>query len=110
MQAETIFKGATRPAMKFGVPLVPLIVLAGVGALASLWGGLFISGWVVPVVLILLLPSFWWMRFVTARDDQRFRQMVMAARLLAVDRNRRLWRTRSYAPWSFKGASDDWRA
>ena len=24
---ETVFKGATRPPMKFGVPLVPLVVL-----------------------------------------------------------------------------------
>lgn len=110
MQAEAIYKGATRPAMKFGVPLVPLIVLCGAGALLCLWGGLFISGWVAAAVLALLVPVFWWMRLVTLRDDQRFRQMVMAARLAALDRNARFWQARSYSPTTFKGASDAWRS
>ena len=30
---EAIYKGATRPAMKFGIPLVPLVVLFGTGML-----------------------------------------------------------------------------
>ena len=29
VQAEAIYKGATRPAMKMGIPLVPLVVLFG---------------------------------------------------------------------------------
>ena len=33
MQAEAIYKGATRPAMKLGIPLVPLVVLFGPGML-----------------------------------------------------------------------------
>ena len=31
MQGEAIYKGATRPAMKLGIPLVPLVVLFGTG-------------------------------------------------------------------------------
>ena len=31
MQAEAIYKGATRPAMKLGIPLVPLVVLLAPG-------------------------------------------------------------------------------
>ena len=33
MQTEAIYKGATRPAMKMGIPLVPLVVLFGTGML-----------------------------------------------------------------------------
>ena len=76
--SRMIFKGATRPAMKLGVPLVPL------------------------VTLIALLC----MRHVTSKDDQRFRQMFVALKLRLHDRNRRFWRSRSYAPTLYGGASD----
>ena len=39
MQAEAIYKGATRPAMKLGIPLVPLVLLFGTGMLAIMWVG-----------------------------------------------------------------------
>ena len=35
MQAETIYKGATRPAMKLGIPLVPLVARIVNGARLS---------------------------------------------------------------------------
>ncbi len=110
MRAEAIYKGATRPAMKFGVPLVPLVVFAGVGMLLCLYGGLFVRGWTLLVIAAALIPGFFWMRMVTARDDQRFRQMLLAARLRALDRNGSFWRARSYSPQTPKGASDAWRS
>jgi type IV secretion system protein VirB3 len=71
MQGEAIYKGATRPAMKLGIPLL-------------------------------------WMRFVTSKDDQRFRQMFVAMKLRLHDRNRRFWHARSYAPTLYRGARDAW--
>ena len=106
MQAEAIYKGATRPAMKMGIPLVPLVVLFGAGMLLILWIGTLLTWWIVPVVLIAFAPALAWMRFVTARDDQRFRQMVVALKLRLRDRNRRFWRSRSYAPYVYRGARD----
>ena len=106
MQAEAIYKGATRPAMKLGIPLVPLVVLFGTGMLAVLWIGTLLSWWVVPVVLAAIAPMLAWMRFVTARDDQRFRQMSMAATLRFNDRNRVFWKSRSYAPYLYRGTRD----
>jgi type IV secretion system protein VirB3 len=105
---EAIYKGATRPAMKFGIPLVPLVVLCGMGMLTSIWGGILISGWVVVVVVLAIGPAFGWMRFVTRRDDQRFRQMFVALKLRLHDRNQRLWHARSYSPNLHRGASDAW--
>ena len=108
MQSGVIYKGATRPAMKLGVPLVPLVVLCSTGMLLSMWGGVLVSWWIALAVALALAPAWMWMRFVTARDDQRCRQMAMALKLWLSDRNHRLWQARSYAPSLYRGASDGW--
>ena len=103
---EAIYKGATRPAMKFGVPLVPLVILVGAGLLVIVWGGFLVGWWVAAGVPVTAVPALGWMRFVTARDDQRFGQMFLAAKLRRHDRNRRFWHARSYAPTLYRGARD----
>ena len=108
MQAETIYKGATRPAMKLGIPLVPLVVLFGTGMLLIMWGGILLSWWFAVGVLLAFLAALAWMRWLTAMDDQRFRQMFVAMKLRRHDRNRRFWRARSYAPTLYRGARDAW--
>jgi len=35
---EAVYKGATRPAMKFGIPLVPLVILFGTAMLEGFHG------------------------------------------------------------------------
>jgi type IV secretion system protein VirB3 len=50
MQREAIYKGATRPAMKFGVPLVPLVLLFGGGMLVTMRGGVLVSWWTAAAV------------------------------------------------------------
>jgi type IV secretion system protein VirB3 len=110
MQSEAIYKGATRPAMKFGIPLVPLVISLGSAMLVTMWGGALWSWWVAVAVLVALVPVLAWMRFVTAKDDQRFRQMFVAAKLRLHERNRRLWRSRCYSPNVYRGARDDWHA
>ena len=106
VQSEAIYKGATRPAMKLGVPLVPLVVLMGAGMLAIMWIGPLFSWWVVPIVGATVVPILTWMRFLTRRDDQRFRQIFLAVRLGWADRNRRIWRARCYSPYCYRGARD----
>jgi type IV secretion system protein VirB3 len=103
MQAEAIYKGATRPAMKFGVPLVPLVLLFGGAMLVVIWVGALLSWWIVPIMAIAVAPVLGWMRFVTARDDQRFRQIFVAANLAFADRNLRFWHSRSYSPYCHRG-------
>jgi type IV secretion system protein VirB3 len=110
MQGEAIYKGATRPAMKLGIPLVPLVVLFGTAMMLIMWGGALISWWIALAVLLALAPALLWMRFVTAKDDQRFRQMFVALKLGLHDRNRRFWRARSYAPTLYRGGRDAWHA
>lgn len=108
MHAEAIYKGATRPAMKLGIPLVPLVVLFGGGMLLIVWGGILVSWWIALAVLLSFVPALVWMRLVTNKDDQRFRQMFIALKLHLHDRNRRFWRARSYAPTLYRGARDAW--
>ena len=108
MQAEAIYKGATRPAMKMGIPLVPLVVLFGTGMLLILWVGTLVTWWIAPVVLSAFVPALAWMRFVTRKDDQRFRQIFIALKLRLRDRNRGFWRSRSYSPYLYRGARDAW--
>jgi type IV secretion system protein VirB3 len=110
MLGEAIYKGATRPAMKLGIPLVPLVILFCAGMLLIMWGGILVSWWVALAVLLSVLPALAWMRYVTAKDDQRFRQMFVAAKLRLRDRNHRLWQARSYSPTLYRGASDAWHA
>ena len=98
MQGEAIYKGATRPAMKLGIPLVPLVVLFGTGMLLIMCGGTLESWWIALGVVVAFVPALLWMRFVTSQDDQRFRQMFVAMKLRLHDRNRRFWHARSYAP------------
>ena len=107
---EAIYKGATRPAMKFGIPLVPLVILFGTGMLLIMWGGALLSWWIALAVLVSFVPVLAWMRFVTRKDDQRFRQIFVAAKLRVHDRNRRFWHARSYAPNLYRGARDAWHA
>ncbi len=110
MQGEVIYKGATRPAMKLGVPLMPLVVLFGGGMLLIMWGGALISWWITLGVVVAIVPTLFWMRFVTSKDDQRFRQMFVALKLRLHDRNRRVWCARSYSPNLCRGARDAWHS
>ena len=110
MLQEAIYKGATRPAMKLGVPLVPLVVLVGLGMLVAVWGGTLVSGWLALAALLAIGPALLWMHHVTARDDQRFRQLFVALKLRLRDRNRRFWHAHSYAPTLYRGVRDDWHA
>ena len=108
MHGEAIYKGATRPAMLMGIPLVPLVVLLGVCMLLVMWGGVLVSRWLALAVVVATLPALAWMRFVTKRDDQRLRQMFVATRLRLRDRGQRLWHARSYSPTLYRGASHAW--
>jgi len=110
MPGEAIYKGATRPAMKLGIPLVPLVVLFGTAMLLIMWAGALISWWIALAVVVAIVPALLWMRFVTAKDDQRFRQMFVAMKLRLHDRNDSFWQARSYAPTLYRGGRDAWHA
>ena len=102
---ETVFKGATRPPMKFGVPLVPLVVLLLPGFIVGMWLSTMVDWRFAPAIFGSLTIAYVWMRIVTSRDDQRLTQMVMKLKLTARNPNRVLRDgARSYAPVGYRGS------
>ena len=107
---ETVFKGATRPPMKFGVPLVPLVVLLLPGFISGMWLSTFANWLFAPVIFGSLTVAYVWMRIVTGRDDQRLTQMVLKLKLAVRNPNRVLRNgARSYAPVGYRGGRHVWR-
>jgi type IV secretion system protein VirB3 len=81
MAADRIFKGATRPAVLLGVPVVPLVLVEGCHFLVGLWLFLLWSGFAALVVAALGAFAFLAMRIQTKQDDQRLRQLGLRLRL-----------------------------
>ena len=110
---ETVFKGATRPPMKFGVPLVPLVVLLLPGFISGMWLSTMVNWRFAPVIFGSLAVTYIWMRIVTSRDDQRLTQMVLKLKLTVRNPNRALRNgARSYAPVALRtlrGGRHVWR-
>jgi len=104
---EAIYKGATRPALLFGVPLVPAVLVGGLGTLLVSYalvitrnplGALAV---LVPVVILWLF-----MLAVTRKDDQRLMQHLLRLRLRQSPGSRRVWKAISYAPGAVRGMRD----
>ena len=107
---ETVFKGATRPPMKFGVPLVPLVVLMLPGFVSGMWLSTMVNWRFAPVIFGSLTACYVWMRVVTNHDDQRLMQMALRLKLSVRNPNRVLRNgARSYAPVNYRGGRNVWR-
>ena len=81
---EAIYKGATRPAVTMGVPLVPFILATGVAAMTAMYALILIGPLAAAPVVLIYLPLTLWMRQVTKKDDQRLWQILLRLRLGAV--------------------------
>jgi type IV secretion system protein VirB3 len=99
---EAVYKGATRPAMKWGVPLMTLVLIFMPSIVLAFWASWLISLWAAPCIVIPLVPLYAWMRYVTYKDDQRLLQMVLRAKLVWRNPNRRLWHARAYTPHAMR--------
>lgn len=99
---DLVFKGATRPAMIMGIPLLPLIIVGLFGVLTTLWClqllGPFTAFAMAMVTLLLLLA----MRLVSKADDQKLNQMLLRLQSIAARRNHRYWGGQSSSPLSYR--------
>lgn len=66
---EVIYKGLTRPAMVFGVPIIPLFAASSIICLLSLYTTFLFLG--------LLFPTIFVMREITKKDDLIFRTLFL---------------------------------
>lgn len=108
LMREAIYKGATRPPMLFGIPLIPFILVSGFTALVSIWGAVLLSKWIAIVAIPCAFSLLMWMRHMSAKDDQRLRQLMLKLKLHMRAKNLRIWKCRSYAPYRFRGTRDDY--
>jgi type IV secretion system protein VirB3/type IV secretion system protein PtlB len=96
IEIDPIFKGCTRPAMKMGIPLVPLAIVIGVFVLIALYTSLVVMLF-LPLVLAL-------MRLIVKQDDQQFRLLWLRAKFRFAYRfqNESFWKASAYSPIAFK--------
>ncbi len=95
---ETVYKGATRPPLLFGVPLTYGVVVALGGAcltfnLFVLSRSLVLLGVCAAAVAAILI----WMFVQTRRDDQKVDQMILRWSMRTGRATRRRWHCISYA-------------
>ncbi|PLZ01880.1 conjugal transfer protein TraD [Burkholderia sp. WAC0059] len=98
---DPVFKGCTRPAMIWGVPLVPFLMAGGSILIPAIWA-LLASPPVGVGIVLLLIPVFVTMRSVTRHDDQRLAQRALRVRMALRQRNRRFWGAHAYMPVRLK--------
>jgi type IV secretion system protein VirB3 len=107
---EPIFPGASRPPMKWGVPLMAIVAVFMPAAVLSIWLGVIVSWLAALGVAASAVMAFFWMRRITRHDDHRLAQAWMAMHLARHNRNRKLRSSvRSYSPVALRGADDAWR-
>lgn len=97
IRQDPVFKGCTRPAMIFGVPVAPFASSVGIVVLLSIWTSLFLMVLLLPILLIL--------RAIVKKDDQQFRLLWLKVWCRGVpnyNHNKRFWKASSYSPLVFK--------
>jgi type IV secretion system protein VirB3 len=98
---DPVFKGCTRPAMLWGVPLVPSLIAGGGMLIPAIWA-LLASPPFGVAILFLMIPVFVVMRLVTRHDDQRLAQYLLWLRMVLRQGNRRVWGMNAYVPVRLK--------
>ncbi|NUY02466.1 type IV secretion system protein VirB3 [Paraburkholderia youngii] len=98
---DPVFKGCTRPAMLWGVPLVPFLMVGGGMLIPAIWA-LLASPPLGVAILLLIIPVFVVMRVITRHDDQRLAQYMLRLRMVLRQGNRRFWGVHAYVPVRLK--------
>lgn len=98
---DPLFKGATRPAMIWGVPLVAFLMVGGCMLIPAIWA-LLASPPLGVAILFLMIPVFVVIRVITRHDDQRLAQYLLRVRMVLRQRNRRFWGGHAYVPVRLK--------
>lgn len=93
IRRDPIFKGCTRPAMLWGVPLTPLLAVLGTLMLLAMWLSLLIA--------LAMFPAFFAMKIIASKDDQQFRLLGLRLMCRAKNTNSKFWNASAYGPVRF---------
>lgn len=97
-----VFKGATRPPMIGGVPLVPMVILC-LGTLQPLAFFVILQFYTLALFAsILFLTGFIWLRLLSKLDGWRTKQEILRMRTRARKGNAQIWGGISYGPLRIK--------
>ncbi|WP_076999138.1 type IV secretion system protein VirB3 [Variovorax sp. KK3] len=99
---DRIFKGATRPAMMLGVPIVPCILVVGTFLLLAMWSLALLGLLTCLAILVIMSFAVLVMRFMSSQDDHRLNQYLMYLRSRPFRRNRIFWGAHSMGPLDFR--------
>lgn len=95
MQNDILFKGMTRPAMMFGVPITPFVVTMGVISLFSFWTNLYF--------ILLNIPTYILLRQIAKKDDHIFNLFYLKFKTTkGTKKSMKFWGATTFAPTSYR--------
>lgn len=94
MQLHPLFKGLTRPAMLFGVPITPLFLVVG---------GRFVLSVIVHQILlcIFILPAVFILKMMAKKDDFIFRLYFLKIQIFTHPLVRRFYKTKTFSAMKY---------
>lgn len=95
---DPIFKGATRPAMALGIPLLPLVLCAMSGLLLAIWSLLIVGPFLGLLVASKTIMLLVYMRLISKQDDQKLHQIILRLQSHSARRNFNYWACKSSSP------------
>ena len=98
---DVVFKGATRPAMMAGVPIVPLILVVGVHLLLAIWAMVLVNLFVSFVLLMTCVLNIFFMRHISSNDEQRLNQYLLRMKSISGRKNKPHWGAHSVSPTDY---------
>ncbi len=97
-----MFKGATRPAMVFGVPILAFVIVAGSHLLLGMWLLILVSPFWLFVVLSACAIELLALRLLSKHDPHRVNQTLLWLSAWARRRNTATWGAHAMAPIDFR--------
>ena len=97
-EVQILFKGMTRPAMVFGVPILPLMLVLSIIALISVWTNIMYMLVAIPIVLI--------MKFVASFDDFMYSILFQGLRAKTPALNKKYYGVKTYTSTGYRKMSN----
>jgi len=94
MQSDVLFKGLTRPAMLFGVPMTPLVAVVLVVFLIAVWTN--------KIILLILIPIYITMNIMTRKDDFIFNLSFLKLKLSTPGKSKEYYGAKTYSASNYR--------